>query len=419
MPVKIVGYSILEGDWTPSRYLFIPDEPDYPTKLLKEVADINEKSRLLDLDDYEDDSEIQLVEARSVDKKTGKIIDPRIVKVGELPKRARLLAFEGDILIPLLQTNKFMPALVKEESMLVSDYFAVVVPQTDHYYLFWALSREYVVQQIKAKSRGSVITRLRISELEEVKIPWLSKEERNEKANLVKKQFNKLTRKEMAILFKERIDNQFNDLFGVEKNRLTGRLVSKVDYKDFTNKKNWSLKPFLMREVEDLVTDSEKLKIYKLEEIVDSIDGGINPYRKKSGEKEVVKLVKANNLDNLLINEPFDEEELEVNNDLELKAGDILMRRKGNVGPAAVVTEKEEGLSFHDHLVRLKVDTKVIDPNYLAIYLNSNLGQYLLATYINSTTMKYITLSNLKKVKVIVPEMEVQKDIVDKVTRII
>jgi restriction endonuclease S subunit len=95
----------------------------------------------------------------------------------------------------------------------------------------------------------------------------------------------------------------------------------------------------------------------------------------------------------------------------EVVEGDILMKRKGGVGPAAVFENKQLS-TFDDSIVRLVADEKIVKPAYLAMYLNSNLADYLFKKYLVEKSTTYIKVSDLKKVEILVPEMGMQEELV-------
>lgn len=87
------------------------------------------------------------------------------------------------------------------------------------------------------------------------------------------------------------------------------------------------------------------------------------------------------------------------------------MKRKGGVGPASVF--KNEQLStFDDSIVRLVADEKIVKPAYLAMYLNSNLADYLFKKYLVEKSTTYIKVSDLKKVEILVPDIDIQEELV-------
>ncbi|MFW6016427.1 MAG: restriction endonuclease subunit S [bacterium] len=409
MLVKRVKYSMLKGNWMPSRYVMEPEKPDYPVRRLNSIAEINPKSRLITVR-KDDNREISVVEIGSIDN-IGKIVRPTTYQANKVSTKVRLQAFDKDILFPLIQTKNYTPALVQEDNVFISDNFAVISTKINPYYLFWALTTEYVYQQIEARSRGSIINRIPTSDLEEILIPWLDENERIKKANIIKKKLQQLTSKEHSIFYKKNIDTLFQDLFQYKKEDLSNQVIKKISYDKLRINKTWQTDLFLNKDIIQLI-DTNNIKVVTLETLAKSIDGGLNLYKGK-GDREV-KVIKAKNLDFLSINKPFDIKNIDKNKFKELNTGDLIMRRKGGVGPAAVIDNKLDNCIIDDNLVRIKVKKDII-PEYLAIYLNSNLADYLLSVYTISKTMSYIRISDLKKIKILIPSLKIQQEIILKV----
>ena len=88
-----------------------------------------------------------------------------------------------------------------------------------------------------------------------------------------------------------------------------------------------------------------------------------------------------------------------------IKSNDVLLRVKGQIGPAALISEDESGLHYYNDLVRIRVDLDIIIPQYLSLYLNSFIGRHFLNKLSKSKSMNYINISSVKKVPVLTPMM--------------
>ena len=105
------------------------------------------------------------------------------------------------------------------------------------------------------------------------------------------------------------------------------------------------------------------------------------------------------------------------NNDL------FVCRQNGNlhfVGKAAVYSGEDDKVIFSDSLIQLRIKSEIVDANYLAIFINSKIARTQLDEFCSTTAGNFsINGTNLKKVKIPVPSLVVQQQIVKKVITLI
>jgi len=101
----------------------------------------------------------------------------------------------------------------------------------------------------------------------------------------------------------------------------------------------------------------------------------------------------------------------------QLRPNDVVLTITGRVGTAAVVPSTVGECNASQEIVRIRVKEEVIDPNYVAVYLNSEFGKRLLERwYTGSSTRASRTLiKNVRRIPIIIPTKEIQTQIVDKV----
>lgn len=90
--------------------------------------------------------------------------------------------------------------------------------------------------------------------------------------------------------------------------------------------------------------------------------------------------------------------------------GDILLVQTGEVGQIALVDEKYDGCNCHA-LIICSPDATRIYSAYLLYYLMSAVGNSQLMIYETGTTLKHLNSTKIKNVKVIIPPLEIQKNI--------
>jgi restriction endonuclease S subunit len=109
------------------------------------------------------------------------------------------------------------------------------------------------------------------------------------------------------------------------------------------------------------------------------------------------------------------------NKDLFTKNGDILVNStgEGTVGRAVYVTDDYSGHLYDSHMLLLRLDRSVIEPRFVQLFLNSNEGQKLLLDTLGAQATKQVELGvgNLESIKIPLPPLETQRQIVEKLDK--
>ena len=158
--------------------------------------------------------------------------------------------------------------------------------------------------------------------------------------------------------------------------------------------------------------------VMKLENLCSSIVVGIN----KFNDVEAENLVKASlltgqslndigflNVDTQKTKTVFVDQELIEKK--KLKAGDIVFLSKGTNLRAAIVTAEQEQLNLLAPATCLviKVNSTVVLPEFLTVFLNSEYGQAVLTSLNRGTTIMNIPVSSLKDIEVNLPDLSKQE----------
>jgi len=106
-----------------------------------------------------------------------------------------------------------------------------------------------------------------------------------------------------------------------------------------------------------------------------------------------------------------------------LLANDLLIvEGHGNateIGRCALWDGSVDPCVHQNHLIRVRVDQERLDPVFLCHYLNSPQGrQHLLRSAKTTSGLNTISTSNVKETPVVVPPMSLQKQFVERVTRV-
>lgn len=103
---------------------------------------------------------------------------------------------------------------------------------------------------------------------------------------------------------------------------------------------------------------------------------------------------------------------------IRLTKQDILISRSGSLGLVSVVTDEILNSVLSSHIFKLRLNIDKIYPDYLQFFLRSTLGQFQFFQKNNGGVIPEINQSALKDISTIVPPIEKQKQIAQKITNI-
>ena len=132
-----------------------------------------------------------------------------------------------------------------------------------------------------------------------------------------------------------------------------------------------------------------------------------------AGEYQVIQ-VKDITVDNTLDDTSLERVDLKSVKDYHLvRKGDILFRSRGQQNLALVVENKLEKAIVVSQFFIIRVKGQKILPKYLAWYINQRPAQQYLVQAAAGTGTKHINMRNLEKLEIVVPQLEIQRKIVD------
>lgn len=98
------------------------------------------------------------------------------------------------------------------------------------------------------------------------------------------------------------------------------------------------------------------------------------------------------------------------------RADDILINStgEGTIGRASLVTEEYEGYLYDSHMLLLRINKKIVEPELIVYLINSQFGQKQIEMHKSAQATKQTELGieNLKKIVFPLPEIDEQKKIV-------
>lgn len=164
-------------------------------------------------------------------------------------------------------------------------------------------------------------------------------------------------------------------------------------------------------------------KIKNLKEIiVGEISNGVFNAPEKQG-----KGIKIINVGDLYVDGVIDVETLKridldediISKNL-VKSGDILCTRssikKEGIGKCNVYLS-DEAVVYDGHVMKFSVDTSVLEPQYVSLFLNTHFAKKQMLTYAKTTTMTTIGQKELGNIKIVFPSLTEQRKIVEIISR--
>ena len=101
----------------------------------------------------------------------------------------------------------------------------------------------------------------------------------------------------------------------------------------------------------------------------------------------------------------------------QLKPNDVLMTITGRVGTSAVVPREVLPANINQHIVRIRLVSKAVHPEFLVAYLNSSLGLLVTNRGVTGGTRIAIDYGTISQLQIPVPDIAVQSKIVAEVGR--
>ncbi|PRX23251.1 type I restriction enzyme S subunit [Orenia metallireducens] len=357
------------------------------------------------------------IELGSINKNTGKIEE--VDKLEEysyenLPSRAKKVVRRGDIIVSKLVENYTVVVVGEEhDGCVATNAFMIIRPRIDisSDLLAYILKLDDIIKQFQRYGYGATAVRISNSDFKRIRIPIPTPADLKSILESRVEIFKE--RKESLI---QRYDNRFVE---IEK-RFLDLLGVKLDSVDYKN--NFKVKGELLREenlhpsfykpehlVVDQVMEDSQYQSIKLREVVEDLTIGSSL---TSNAKGKLLYISSRNINRFELDlRKLNNGNLKEKEYARLSTGDILIVNAGyKLGYATVVNKEGEGLSFNNHIYRLRLKDDVI-PYYIVIFLNSELAKKQFERYSGGVAHKNINLDSLLDMKILLPNQEVQQRI--------
>lgn len=167
--------------------------------------------------------------------------------------------------------------------------------------------------------------------------------------------------------------------------------------------------------------DSSKFDVFSIEAkplIATSVFRGKSPKYDKKGQSFILnqKCIRWNWINTEYMKTVSDKWYHSLDREIFTKEGDILINSTGDgtIGRASLITKDSSGLLYDSHILCLRLNNNLVDPEYYTILFNSNYGQNQVDYFKSAKSTKQTELGvhNLKKIVIPLPDLDTQKKIV-------
>ncbi len=290
--------------------------------------------------------------------------------------------------------------------------FVVDVEKINPDYLFYILQFDFFIDQIKRLSLGGAQPNISPNAIGSIKIPLPSLPIQSKIVFLMQKAYNEKREKEAkAKKILDSIDDYVLKELGIKMPEIKKEMVFEVWSDEMENKRidagYWQ--PYL-EEVERSINNG-KYKTEKFGSISEKIINGLD-YRQFSEKGKIylrVSNIKPHGI-NLQKVKRIDLEN--VNKDIKLKKGNLLLTRKGTFGVAQYI-EKDNDCLISSEIFKI-ILKKNINPEFIKIVLNSIIGQMQFDRNKIGAIMGSLSQEAVKKIDIPIPSLSIQKKIAEK-----
>lgn len=98
-----------------------------------------------------------------------------------------------------------------------------------------------------------------------------------------------------------------------------------------------------------------------------------------------------------------------------LKENDVLITMAGVYIGRCCVFDKKEKANVNQAVAKVEINTDIVIPKYLSMYLNSKYGQKGFLKYRHDVGQPNINLGEIQRIKVIIPSKDIQQEILNKI----
>ena len=369
------------------------------------------------------------IEINGVSRETGEVSFSD-VPTKEAPNRAQMMVQKDDIIVSLTRPHHGSIALIDDEldGCIVSTGFAILrkikYPTLSRLYLCSVLQSQLCLHQMLQRSSGGSYPAITKDQLMQILIPipnvdlehtlvsqmQAARKAREQKLKEADTLLNLIDDYMLAKLGIEMSVTETKKYFAIYANEIVGRRVDphfhQPKYRNFYN-----------------MLEASKYQITTLANLIKLIYRypscyGFSCYDSTSDTR--VPFLQGEDIDVTEISHEkliFIEKEIsEKYPKTILKEGDLIFSVRGTIGKIAVVTHAFENSNISPNLMRLSLN-EGINPQYVEIVLKSKIGQNQINRLTSGGVQPTITKQDILSIKIPLPSLDVQNEIVREVMK--
>ena len=369
---SVISYDTLydSSNWTASYLKIFKELNSMDRYPLKKLCDINKKGIKNIVNQKE---KYPYIEVSNIDSDKKVLNNIKEIEYSELPSRAKLLAYPGDIVISTVRPEKGPIAIVpnNHDVYVVSSALAVLSPKDiSTELLYFILCSEKVTKELASLASGMSVPMILMKELKEYQLPISS------------------------------IPNEYEQ----EAKELYEKMMLK--YKQYKT---------LNQIIDETLENSEKVnkQQYKIDELIS--------YKRPLviQDNNELKQVKISNLTTESIY--IDKKELDVCNEINGRRNlidnkDILIPRMVDSIERTSIADSNIQGSIANQFIYTYIANEIVLPEYMTmIFRSSRIKEKLEALATEAKHSKMVKREDIQSLNINIPDIKVQKEIVDKI----
>ena len=371
-----------------------------------------------------DSSELPYVGLENIESNTGFYVP----SVEEKESFNSALRFEvGDILFPKLRPYLNKVHLAEFKGVCSTEFHVLKGKNLNNLYLSTFLSSRLVVNQTSCLMTGNTLPRLQPQDVQRLPILLPPPNIQNHIASFMRSAYDQKKQKEqeanalldsiddyvLKVLEIEMPSVEEKKCFSVYTSEMVGRRVDSFYYQS------------KFRNV-DQIMENVQFDVFNLGALISEISSGATPKVDENYYTDSFAGVPFLRVQNVT-SQGIDLSDTkfitpEVHNGMlkrsQLKKDDLVFTITGRIGSVAVVPDNFEG-NINQHSARFHLKDRItnttINPNYVAAFLNSELGKSLSIREVTGGTRPALDYKALKSLPIILPSIGIQNEIVTEI----
>ena len=366
-------------------------------------------------------SELPYVGLENIESNTGFYIP----STGEKESFNSALRFEiGDILFPKLRPYLNKVHLAQFKGVCSTEFYVLKGKNLNNLYLFTFLSSKLVVNQTTCLMTGNTLPRLQTKDVQRLPILLPPPNIQNHIASFIQSAYARKKQNEQeADAFLNSIDDYVLMELGIEMPETEEKKCFVVYANETVGKRVDSFYYQSKFRNVDQIMENVQFDVFNLGVLISEISSGATPKVDENYYTDSsigIPFLRVQNVtshgidlnDAKFITREVHEGMLKRS---QVKKNDLVFTITGRIGSVAVVPDKLEG-NINQHSVRFHLKKQItnitINPNYVAAFLNSELGKSLSIREVTGGTRPALDYKAIKTLKIILPPIEIQNEIV-------